>query len=101
MGGKLQKVFARIELWVNRWEDVYNQALLMGRENPKLKWVVGPTEHCTTCLKLNGKVKRASTWEASGWRPQSRDLACGGWKCQCRLVPTTEPLTKGRLPTTP
>jgi len=100
VGGKLRDCLSRADSWANRWNDASNQAMLSGQADPKLEWVLGPTEHCSTCLKLAGKVKRASTWEKSGWRPQSRALACGGWRCQCRWVPTDKPLSRGRLPTT-
>ena len=98
--GKLRTVFNRIKLWVNRWRDVVNQAVLAARDDPKLKWVLGDAEHCSTCLKLAGKVKRASFWKASGWEPQSRKLACRGYDCKCDLVPTTDPLSRGPLPRT-
>jgi hypothetical protein len=98
----LTRVYQRLELWVNRWLDVFNQAVLSAREDPKLKWIYNPLkDHCPTCSKLNGKVKRKSVWEAAGLRPQNPPnpkLACGGWNCGCQLVPTTEPATPGRLP---
>ena len=75
-GGLLRTFFARVEYWVTRYDDVYNQAILNAREDPKLKWVFTPgKDHCSTCAKLNGKVKRSSTWRESGWQPQSRALA--------------------------
>ena len=74
--GKLGTVFARLEGWLTRYTEVVNQAILSGRDDPKLEWRWTPgKEHCSTCKKLNGKVKRASVWKASGWAPQSRALA--------------------------
>jgi hypothetical protein len=54
--------------------------------------------NCNDCLKLEGKVKRASVWEASGIRPQSHALECRGYNCQCSLEETNEPLSRGPLP---
>lgn len=90
--------YPRVEVWANRWSEAYNMAQSMACGNRKLRWELGPTEHCTDCLKLSGKVKRAEVWQASGVLPQSRVLECGGWNCQCSLVPTNEPMTPGNLP---
>ena len=105
-GGKLGPQFQRLEAWVTRALDASNRAKLMAAADPKLKWVVGPTkEHCTTCFdKLQGKVKRASTWRRLGIQPQSPPnpmLECGGWNCLCSLQPTDEPMSKGPLPKVP
>ncbi|NMC34211.1 MAG: hypothetical protein GYA36_17390 [Veillonellaceae bacterium] len=91
----------RIQLWANRYNDVVNQALLMAKQDPPLEWMLGETEqHCTTCLYLNGKVKRRSYWEKSGYTPQNPPnamLECGGWRCQCHFEPVDKPLSRGRL----
>lgn len=97
-GGLLGPQLQRAELWINRYDEAKNRAKTMACGDQKLKWVVGPTEHCEDCARLNGRVYRASVWDRYGLRPQSRDLACGGWRCQCSLVPTSEPATRGRPP---
>lgn len=97
-GGKLTPLFTRLEMWVNRYEDCKNQAKTMACKDQKLEWMLGPTEHCSTCLKASGKVKRASQWAATDLRPQAPCLECGGYRCQCSLVVTDAPLSKGRLP---
>ena len=81
--------------------EVVNLARTMADANQKLVWGLGPTEHCRTCLKLDGKVKRAEVWAAANIRPQSPDLACGGWRCQCTLEPTDAPASPGPLPRIP
>ena len=97
-GTKLSAWNSRLAMWANRYTDVMNQAKVMACGNKKLKWVMGPTkEHCFDCLNLAGKVKRASTWAASGWAPQSKALECQGYNCKCRLEVTDEPLTPGKL----
>lgn len=89
---------SRLSMWANRYNDVMSQAKMMACGNKKLKWVMGNTnEHCFDCLSLDGKVKRASTWAASGWAPQSLNLECHGFNCKCRLEVTDEPLTPGKL----
>lgn len=96
-GGKLGTVLARIELWVVRYLAVVNAAMAAARSNPKLIWRYGATEqHCKDCANYVGKVYRAKVWLSWGAMPQSRDLECGGWKCDCRLEPTDDPLTRGR-----
>lgn len=90
-------LLARAELWANRYTDVVNRAILVTKEQ-KLVWIYGDTEHCETCAALNGIVAWASEWELADVHPQSPPndaLDCGGWKCQCRLEPTSARHTAG------
>lgn len=101
--GELLPLLTRIDgLWVNRYNDLMNQAKTLACKDQKLEWIIGPTEeHCPSCLKLNGKVKRGSTWASSGIRPQNPPngrLACQGWNCRCRLDLTNKAVSKGPLP---
>jgi len=99
-GYKLSPLFARAEVWVNRYLEVRNIALTMAINDPKLEWVMGVRiEHCIDCIRLDGKVKRASVWEANDVRPQHPDLECGGWKCGCEFMPTDKPCTPGTIHT--
>jgi len=101
-GGKLGPLMARADLWINRYRDVQNQAKQAAKNDPKLEWILGPTEeHCSSCSRLNGKVKRASVWRRANIRPQIQDLACRGFNCLCILQPTDKPLSKGPLPKLP
>lgn len=103
MGGTLEeyrtKFAGRIEVWAHRYTDVVNQAKVWfgKRKKVKLKWEMGATEeHCATCAALNGIVAYAEDWERSTVHPQNppnRALECGGWRCDCALVPTTERAT--------
>jgi hypothetical protein len=97
----LRAASSRLPMWINRYTEVVNTAKIMAGADRKLKWVLGPTEHCSSCLKLAGKVKRGSVWIASGIQPQSRSLECGGFNCQCSLQPTTDRASAGRLPSIP
>lgn len=96
-GALLSSLEPRINMWINRYNEAKNQAMQMASNDPKLEWVLGPTEHCKDCAKYADKVKRASYWEKIGARPQSRDLACKGINCLCALVPTDKPLSRGYL----
>lgn len=101
-GGKLGPLLVRTQMWENRYRDVMNRAKSMACADRKLKWVVHPEkEHCSSCLKLDGKVKRASFWYERGIRPQMPELECGGWRCGCEFVVTDEPLSRGPLPSIP
>jgi hypothetical protein len=97
-GGAL---LSRATMWANRYNDVRNQAHTLACQDSKMEWVLGPTEHCSSCSRLAGKVKRGSAWARSGVRPQSRELECGGFNCQCRLQETNAPATPGPLPRLP
>src|SRR5690606_33059213 len=96
-GGKLQPLYDRIELWVNRYKDIHNRAMQMAKTDPKLRWDLCKTEdHCVDCLRYNQRVYRASTWRKYGIQPQSRKLACHGYHCDCRFTVVPEaPASKG------
>lgn len=85
-GGKLGDVIPRMELWVNRYNDIYNRALMMAGKDLPLTWHLGATEkHCSSCSWANSKTYRASVWQKYGWRPQSPALECKGYQCDCSL----------------
>jgi len=80
-------LLARVSMWSNRYNELVSLSMATcGKE--KLEWVVGQTEHCDDCRKLNGCVDYADQWQVSGWMPQTTRLACGGYRCQCHLVLT-------------
>lgn len=90
---------ARIAIWENRYPAVVALAQQTSCGDQKYKWRIGQTEkHCVDCLAYNGRVYRASTWAVVGARPQSSNLACHGFHCDCHLDPTNEPAWKGRPP---
>lgn len=98
-GGKLGPMMTRAKMWANRFRDVENQARQMAQNDPRLVWHLGATEeHCRDCNRLDGKVKRATTWQRYGVRPQSPQLECKGFNCLCVLESTELPLSKGPLP---
>lgn len=96
--GKLfRDTLYREQMWVNAYQQAYNLALQMAQNDPKLEWILGDTEHCRTCSKYSGKVKRASYWQKIGASPQSPDLECKGVRCDCRLEISKKPLSRGYL----
>jgi len=103
-GGKLGPLLSRAAIWTGRWEGVKAQAMAMACADAKLEWIQGPSEKgCPSCTKLNGKIKRASTWNETVL-PRvhgSPMLACRGFRCLCELRPTDKPMSKGPLPKLP
>lgn len=96
-GGKLQPLFGRAEMWVNRYADAQNQAKVLACGNKKLTWILGATErHCRDCSGYSGKVFRATAWESVGARPQSSNLSCHGYRCRCRLEVTSKRASRGK-----
>lgn len=95
---------SRIDVWANRYSEVKSRAQTMSCQNQKLEWRIGDADHCKTCLKLNGRVMRASRWQELDVYPQdtrSGKLECKGFNCDCRLVSTDKRGTPGRLPGLP
>lgn len=87
-----QKLDNRLGLWVIGLAAVYD---LGKNQQPDFvivdgelveyteTWRVGATEHCKTCLALDGVTLTPSEWARLGLEPRSPDLACGGWNCKC------------------
>lgn len=98
-GGKLADVFARMELWVARYNEVRYLGQLVASRDKKLEWRWNPSkEHCDDCRVMHGRVYRASTWLRYGIMPQSANLACFGTRCGCGFYETDKPVNKGRPP---
>lgn len=102
-GGKLSSVMPRTKLWANRYNETRNLAMQMAGKNRKLLWVRNAKESCSSCLRMEGRVYRASTWQKYDLRPQAPHLACmsharGVAVCLCEFVVTDEPVTPGRPP---
>ena len=103
-GGKLSTVYNLLGAWVNRWRDAKNRAMETANNDPKLMWNLGIAEHCSSCVRLDKKVKRASFWDSRDVHPQqppNEKLECGGWECKCFFTVTNEPLSRGPLPKLP
>ncbi len=101
--GKLKPLLTRTELWVNQYSSAKQRSEAMACGDEKRIWVLGRTEHCRSCLALNGQVRRLSFWESHVLprnAPNDR-LECKGFNCQCTLKSTKKPISKGRLPRLP
>jgi hypothetical protein len=95
-GEPIDQFKPRMDMWANRYNEVVNDARTHFGGRQLLEWVLGPTEHCTSCLAQGGKVRTAEEWETlrmQGIYPQSRSLECGGYHCQCTLQLTSAPPT--------
>lgn len=83
----------KASLWANKsLKPIYLEGLASADKNGVYEWVVGDTEHCEDCLRLNGQVHRYRNFISRGWIPQSDKLACKGFQCQCKLVKTSKPV---------
>ncbi len=98
-GGKWGQWASRAVIWVQRYNAVRELAKSLACANYKATWVYGATEdHCADCSRVVGRTYRIATWDRYGWKPGSKALACGGWRCDCRRVRTDAPVTPGRPP---
>ena len=86
-----------LALWIGSMATVAFSAMLRNpdAQEEKLMWTLGATEHCATCLALDGQVHTVSEWQDSGFRPRSTTcgLLCKGFRCGCEFeeVPATMP----------
>jgi len=69
-GGKWGTVAARAEAWVNRYDQVRQKIMALACGDQKSRWTLGEAEHCRSCIKLSGKVKRNSYWTRTGILPR-------------------------------
>lgn len=77
------------QLWTRSYDGAVSKGQTYAPDDPTYVWRLGATEkHCRDCLNLDGQVHTASEWRAAGIQPQSPDLECGGWNCDCRLEST-------------
>jgi len=106
-GGKLYSFYPRADLWANGYVEIQNTAKLMACEDQKFQWIITAKESCPSCIKLAGKVKRASYWKKSDVHPQHRSkldcmISAGGVPvCKCYFEKTDAPITPGQLPRLP
>jgi hypothetical protein len=98
-GGQLVPLFNRLEMWVNRWDELFELGESYACADEKAVWVLGRTDkHCPSCVGFSGRVYRRSTWRDNDAMPRSQRLACRGYNCDCSLPKTDRPITKGRFP---
>lgn len=87
-----ESITNRVGMWINSGLRAFNVGQIFaptpaGEDEPRFMWKRGATENpCKDCESLDGQIKTASEWQKAGIEPQSPDLECGGWNCQCRFV---------------
>jgi hypothetical protein len=62
-GGQITPLLQRAEMWINQYSSASQQSEAMACADEKREWRIGRTEHCRTCLALNGQVRRLSFWQ--------------------------------------
>lgn len=87
-----EKLQNRLTLWVFTAAKVYDIGLNFGARmavqdgavvETTLTFYTGPTEHCSTCLALDGVTLTPDEWNELGLWPRHPNLECGGYRCQC------------------
>jgi hypothetical protein len=93
-GSGTDALMTRAGLWASRYPDVVSRARVITAPKDLLfTWEYGDTvKHCETCSEMAALgAKPASFWaekQAEGIYPQSPQLACSGFNCDCRLKAT-------------
>src|SRR3990167_684935 len=84
----LDTVPDRVALWAASYESYLNDIKTAAMGDPMGEWEYGDTEHCDTCLELNGQRHRVSWFKDQNYYPQKpgADMDCGGYRCQCEVV---------------
>jgi hypothetical protein len=79
----------RLVMWTNAARQLFNRGLIVGRREIEMTWRLGQTEeHCSDCLRFNGRKASKSDWlklAGVGLYPQSRQLECKGYNCDCYM----------------
>lgn len=102
MGAAITQVQARLDMWIQRYQDVREQAVRESQdETTKEEWVIDPEkENCVTCAALNGIVAYAREWDEAGFHPRDFPnpmLECTGAHCGCERRPTDKRRTPNAL----
>lgn len=105
LGGYWRDILPRCDIWTQRYNEVRNRAQILACKDQKFRWKIDPAkESCSTCLKLMGKVYRASVWQKYDIFPRDTrpgHLECHGFNCGCEFELTIDPVTPGRPPSIP
>lgn len=102
-GGALAPLYDRLEMWITSYGRIESLAGMLAAADSKGVWVYGDTvEHCASCSAYAGRIYRNSVWakflEPYDLLPRGKGLACGGWRCDCSIKKTSEPVSSGRPP---
>jgi hypothetical protein len=93
----------RVELWTMRYNQIVDLARTLAVADQKLVWTLHALESCPDCLRLAGRVHRASVWRRYGCLPRAPRLNCmasahGVPVCKCELLPTALRASPGHPP---
>ncbi len=80
-------LLARLALWGSAALGAYSLGSLVKGAAELMIWLVGPTDHCKDCLRLDEQIHTGADWRASPWRTQGRNLECNGYNCLCIVIP--------------
>lgn len=90
-------LLVRLGLWtMNAYAlATLGQVVNDANKEKRYRFVLGNTkEHCSSCSRLNGQVHTGSEWaNHPDMLPRAHGLECGGWRCLCALVETTDPVS--------
>lgn len=90
-------LLVRLGLWtINAYAlATLGQVANDANKEKRYRFVLGNTrEHCSSCSRLNGQVHTGSEWaNHPDMLPRAHGLECGGWRCLCALVETTDPVS--------
>jgi len=83
----LDAVPDRVALWAAAYESFLNDIKTLAMGDPMGEWEYGDTEHCDTCLELDGQRHRVSWFKDRNYYPQKpgAEMDCGGYRCQCQV----------------
>src|SRR3989304_59135 len=83
----LDAVLGRVAFWVAAFLSFLNDIKTLAMGDPIGEWEYGDTEHCDTCLELNGQRHRVSWFTERGYYPRKpgAELDCGGGRCPCQV----------------
>ena len=83
----LDAVPDRVALWGAAYASFLNDIKTLAMGDPVGEWEYGDTEHCDTCLELNGQRHRVSWFTERNYYPRKpgAELDCGGYRCQCQV----------------
>ena len=86
MHSKDAAVERRITAWKGTLRTMRAMGLAWAAGSVQGQWFYGDTQHCKSCLWLNGQIHPVSWYIENNYipgQPGSGTLECGGWNCKC------------------
>jgi hypothetical protein len=80
-------LLSRLAMWGITAFGLRAFGTLIGNPTANFRWSLGATrDHCDDCFGFDGQIKTGAEWLATGLWPQSRNLICNGFHCDCRVT---------------